>query len=127
MGYPTTIEQAILRLSDLLGRKDHAIFVAENQSGEAIGWIHVFEVCLLESPAMAEIGGLVVDQAARGQGVGKALVCAARQWAVVRGYPTLWVRSNIIRERAHHFYDELGFRRLKTQVVFTQDLDARQE
>jgi len=30
----------------------------------------------------------------------------------------LWVRSNLVRQEAHHFYRRLGFTDLKTQQVF---------
>ena len=41
-------------------------------------------------------------------------------WAV---RVTLRVRSNVVRERTHRFYERLGFARLKTQVAFARPLD----
>jgi GNAT superfamily N-acetyltransferase len=122
LGYPTTPAQAAVRLAYLLSKPDHEVFVAERGPGEIIGWIHVFKLTLLESPPTAEIGGLVVDQRLRGSGSGKALVQAARRWAMRQGLQTLWVRSNTIREKAHKFYEGEGFSRIKTQVFFSTDL-----
>lgn len=122
LGYPTTPEQAAVRLANLLGKSDHVVFVAERAPGEIIGWIHVFKLLLLESPPTAEIGGLVVDLRLRGSGTGKALVQAARRWAMRQGLKTLWVRSNIIREKTHTFYQGEGFNKIKTQVFFSTDL-----
>ena len=122
LGYPSTPAQAATRLANLLGKPDHTVFIAERNPGEIIGWIHVFGLMLIESPPTAEIGGLVVDQRLRGSGTGKALIQAARRWAMRHGFQTLWVRSNTIREKAHRFYEGEGFRRVKIQVFFSTDI-----
>jgi GNAT superfamily N-acetyltransferase len=122
LGYPTTAAQAATRLANLLGKPDHIVYVAEREPDEIIGWIHVFGLSLVESPPTAEIGGLVVDHRLRGSGTGKALIQAARRWALRHGFKTLWVRSNTIREKAHRFYEGEGFKRIKTQVFFSTEL-----
>ena len=88
-----------------------------------VGWIHLCGVLRLETGRYAEIAGLVVDEAWRSLGVGAALVEAGAEWAAGRGYQTFKVRSNIIRERAHAFYERLGFAHSKTQVVLVRRLD----
>ena len=35
----------------------------------------------------------------------------------------LWVRSNLVRQEAHHFYRRLGFADLKAQQVFSLALN----
>ena len=52
---------------------------------------------------------LVVDESRRGLGIGAALVDAALDWAAGQGFDTLRVRSNVVRERTHAFYERLGF------------------
>ena len=71
---------------------------------------------------MAEIGGLVVDAGHRSAGIGRALVEAAESWARSEGYAGMRVRSNVIRKRAHAFYERLGYRCTKTQGHFVKDL-----
>ena len=123
LGYPTRPEEALARLRDLAGRSDDAVLVAEEEgTGRVIGWIHVCGVRRVESPPCAEIAGLVVDAAQRGQGTGAALVEAAAAWAGAHGYSTLRVRSNTVRERTHAFYERQGFARTKTQVVLAREL-----
>ncbi len=122
LGYPTTAAQASTRLANLIGKPDHVVFVAEREPGEIIGWIHVFGLSLVKSAPTAEIGGLVVDHKLRGSGTGRALIQAARRWALHHGFQTLWVRSNTTREKAHRFYEGEGFKRIKTQVFFSTDL-----
>jgi len=35
------------------------------------------------------------------------------------------VRSNVVRERTHRFYERLGFERIKSQVVFARPVPIR--
>ncbi len=124
LGYPSSEGEVGERLRRLLAHSDlHAVFVAEGEAaGEAAGWIHVFAAHRLESEPFAEIGGLVVGAASRGGGLGEALVGRAEAWARERGLAHLRVRSNVVRERAHRFYERLGFERLKSQVVLAKEL-----
>ena len=119
LGYPTEPGEAEERLS-ALGAAD-SVLVAEEE-GAVVGWIHVCGVRFFQSPPFAEVGGLVVDEAARGRGTGKLLLEAAVRWAAERGYRKLRVRSNVVREDAHRFYEREGFQRVKTQAVFDRRL-----
>ncbi len=125
LGYPSTTAQVGERFRRLLAHPElHRVFVAEGADGEPAAWIHVFVSLRLESEPFAEIGGLVVGAASRGGGVGEALVRRAEAWARGRGLARVRVRSNVVRERAHRFYQRLGFARLKEQVVLVEDLDG---
>jgi GNAT superfamily N-acetyltransferase len=116
LGYPMTSEEAAARLRELADHADHAILVAET-GGRVAGWIQVSLPRIFETPARAEIAGLVVDETARGRGIGQELVTAAVDWARERGCLAIRVRSNVARERAHAFYRREGFGDIKTQVV----------
>ena len=76
----------------------------------------------MESDPDAEIRGLVVDEEARSGGLGQKLVEAAESWARERGHNWMSVRSNVIRERTHRFYERLGYGRAKTQHKFRKRL-----
>lgn len=78
----------------------------------------------LEDGAFAELAGLVVDESVRGSGVGAALLAAAEDWARAQGFASMRVRSNVIRERAHRFYEREGYARIKAQAVFRKPLAA---
>src|SRR5215210_2243317 len=119
LGYPTQPGEAAERLGAL--GPTNAVLVAEG-NGEVLGWIHVCGVRFFQSPPFAEVGGLVVDEASRGKGVGKPLLEAGARWAADHGYPKLRVRSNVVREDAYRFYEREGFRRVKTQAVFDRRL-----
>jgi GNAT superfamily N-acetyltransferase len=96
--------------------------VADDVDGGVLGWIHAAHIVLLDSDPYVEIKALVVDEAARGRRIGQELVAAAEGWA--RALPCLQmrVRSNVLRERAHGFYERHGYRLAKTQRVFDKRL-----
>jgi len=120
LGYPSSPEEAEARLRDLATRPETAVLVAESANGVAVGWIQVVGAYRVDSEPYAEIAALVVDAAHRGGGIGAELVAAADDWAVRHGFRTLRVRSNVVRERTHAFYERLGFARTKSQVVFAR-------
>lgn len=122
LGYPSTAAEIRERLALLLADPArHAVVVAEDTEGVA-GWMHLFIALRLESAPFVEIGGLVVADRARGRGHGEALVRFAEAWTLARGIAHLRVRSNVVRERAHRFYERQGFTRAKNQVVFRKQL-----
>jgi len=122
LGYPMTPGEAAERLRELSGHHDHAILVAES-GGRVAGWIQVSLPRIFETPRRAEIAGLVVDEAARGRGIGSGLVAAAADWAREKGCLALRVRTNVVRERAQAFYRRDGFGPVKTQAVLEKLLD----
>ena len=121
LGYPSSDEEIRQRLSTLLSGKDDFLIVAE-LDGRVVGWLHAFAAMRLESGAFAEIGGMVVEEAFRGRGMGRRLVDEASAWARGKGFRTLRVRSNVVREDTHRFYLGLGFETVKSQAVFARDL-----
>src|SRR5229473_3166868 len=113
LGYPTTPEEAAQRLAQLEGDARHAVFVAESAPGQVVGWIHVEECHLIECDRRAEINGLVIEEEHRSRGTGRILMEYAEQWARARGCSAVVLRSNVIRARAHAFYEKLGYQTLK--------------
>jgi len=118
-GYPSDESAVRARLAAILARDDHAVFVAD-ESGRAVGWVHVLVEDRVESDRFAEIAGLVVDAARRGHGLGATLVARAEAWAAERGLGAVRVRSNVVRRDAHRFYERLGYRASKRQAVFVK-------
>lgn len=122
LGYPNSLEAMRSRLEVILSRKDQAIFVASQPGLSVFGYIHVLEKTSLEVGHVAEIGGLVVDKEFRRQGLGKALLRAAEMWAQEKDCVLIRLHSNIIREGAHRFYQDLGYAITKTQYAFSKSL-----
>lgn len=121
LGYSATAEIIKRRLQKTLEKVDTAAFVAEEDSFIA-GWIQVSIREAIESGESAEITGLVVDEAARGNGIGGRLVKEAEDWVAALGYQTVRVRTNIVRTGARNFYNRLGFEETKRQIVFSKRL-----
>lgn len=118
LGYPATAGDIARRMRDLGPRSQHVVFVAEAASEKVIGWAHVSVTPLIESEMRAELNGLIVDEGHRSCGAGALLLEAAERWAREHRCHTLNVRSNVIRTRAHHFYEKMGYENHKTQKAF---------
>ena len=122
LGYPSTVEQVRRRFKTLAEKSDeNAVFVAE-ADGKILGWVHAHLYNLLVDDPEIEIGGLVVDETVRGQRIGERLMQAAEAWTLAKGCSSVYLRSNVIRTRAHEFYKRLGYSILKSQYAFRKVL-----
>jgi GNAT superfamily N-acetyltransferase len=124
LGYPATAGQIATRLRQLKPASKHAVFVAECSDATVglVGWLHVSVSHLLESDIRAEVNGLIVAEGQRSAGAGAKLLEAAEEWARRHGCQGMNVRSNVIRERAHGFYERNGYEHYKTQKAFRKPL-----
>jgi GNAT superfamily N-acetyltransferase len=124
LGYPATAGQIATRLRQLKPASKHAVFVAECSDATVglVGWLHVSVSHLLESDIRAEVNGLIVAEGQRSAGAGAKLLEAAEEWARRHGCQGMNVRSNVIRERAHGFYERKGYEHYKTQKAFRKPL-----
>jgi GNAT superfamily N-acetyltransferase len=122
LGYPATAAQLRRRLRGIQPASHHAVFVAESSKDGVVGWVHVGKQHLLESEDRGEINGLVVAEGQRSLGAGACLLAAAEDWARKHGCKGMSVRSNVIRERAHAFYERNGYEHYKTQKSFRKPL-----
>jgi GNAT superfamily N-acetyltransferase len=122
LGYPATSAQMRKRLLGIKPASQHAVFVADSPERGVIGWVHVSRQPLLEEEIRAEVNGLVVAEGQRSLGAGALLLAAAEDWARKHGCKSMSVRSNVIRERAHQFYERHGYEHYKTQKSFRKSL-----
>jgi GNAT superfamily N-acetyltransferase len=122
LGYPATAVQLRKRLLGIKPASQHAVFVADSAKDGVIGWVHVSRQPLLEVEIRAEVNGLVVAEGQRSLGAGAKLLAAAEDWARKHGCKGMSVRSNVIRERAHQFYERNGYEHYKTQKSFRKPL-----
>jgi GNAT superfamily N-acetyltransferase len=124
LGYPATASQIRDRLRAIRPASQHAVFVAvaEWRDVGVVGWLHVSKEPLLEVDVRAEVNGLVVSEGHRSLGAGARLLAAAEDWARKHGCKSMSVRSNVIRERAHQFYERSGYEHYKTQKSFRKPL-----
>src|SRR6476469_1338562 len=108
LGYPSDADAAEERL-DRLGIVGDRVFVAE-MDDEVVGLAHLQVTPAIERDRPAgKLGALVVDEARRGYGVGRALVEAVEREARLRGCELVFVTSSERRGDAHAFYERVGF------------------
>jgi len=117
LGYTATAAQIACRLAALREWPDQEAFVAEID-GRIVGLCHAQGVRLLASDGYAEIQALVVSAACQGRGICRQLLDHACAWAAARGYERVRLRSNVVREGAHAFYEHLGFEKSKASYAF---------
>ncbi|WP_207308782.1 GNAT family N-acetyltransferase [Marinobacter caseinilyticus] len=122
LGYPADAQAMGDRLAILLGSDQYQVLVAESDASDLLGWGVIERRLGLESGPFAELTGLVVSDARRRTGVGRALVTAAEQWAESQALAVVCVRSNALRHASHPFYESLGYQRIKTQHVYNKTL-----
>lgn len=121
LGYETGAEEVLGRLEIILGKSDHLVLVAESR-GKVVGFISMEDYVTPYSPAGLNVTGLVVDEAARGEGVGSRLLDAAEERARSRRLAFIRLNSGSQRLEAHRFYRGRGFDNEKDQKRFIKNL-----
>ena len=101
---------------------NHSLTVAE-QGGTVLGLLHVFARPALEKPTEALVQSLVVDRAARGMGVGRALMVRAEAWARGRGLGSVALHTQVTRSEARAFYGALGYEEITQSMLLRKKLD----
>ena len=77
----------------------------------------------LEKPTEALVQSLVVDEAARGLGVGRALMEQAEAWAQGRDLRSVALHTQIMRSDARVFYRALGYEEITQSMLLRKKLD----
>ena len=105
LGYPTDAEAVRRRL----GRLGEDLLVLAEVNGAIVGLaqLHVSPAIEYDRPA-AKLAALVVDEAQRETGVGRALVSAMETEARSRGCELLFLTTSEHRTDAHTFYERVG-------------------
>jgi GNAT superfamily N-acetyltransferase len=122
LGYPVSkadLQSRFMRIATTIG---HALFVALDENNTVVGWVHVHNIDRLEVERYADIGGIVVDAAVRGHGVGRALMLCAEAWARDCGYDRVKLSSGAHRIEAHAFYEHIGYSNIRTSYRFEKIL-----
>ena len=116
LGYERSAEEIRAWIGDG-AHADQVAFVACVAGGIA-GWIEVCVERRLQSEPFVLIGGLVVREGERGQGIGRLLCRKAEEWAWQKGVGKVRVTSRSTRDGAHRFYLRDGYEHVKTSLVF---------
>lgn len=122
LGYQVKPSELRVRLSRILERSDQRFVVAEDQR-QIVGWLHALVVEHIEANPFVVIGGLVVDRSSRRRGIGRLLMEDAETWVKDQRCSVVRLSSSVGRTGAHHFYERLGYKNIKTQYSFAKPLD----
>jgi ribosomal protein S18 acetylase RimI-like enzyme len=89
---------------------DTGLFVAEDDEGTPLGFIHLTTAEDYYSDSdTGHIADVVVSAARGGRGIGSALMEYAEQWARERGFAMLTLNVFTANRRARDLYRRLGF------------------
>ena len=122
LGYELTSRHVSAQLKRISRDKSAELLVAELPGRGVVGWIQLFEQNALAGDHRVEIAGLVVDNSARGTGIGRALMSFAESRAQKLKCTCVYLRTNVKRAAAHIFYERLGYTHIKTQKAYRKGL-----
>jgi GNAT superfamily N-acetyltransferase len=120
LGYHVTDDEVAARIAAIRLRPDHMLAVAD--FGVTVGWVHAYEVALLEEELVVEVGGIVVSDTARRRGSGTLLMAEVERWARERGVRQVRLRPNAKGKAAHRFLRALGYSEINKSLTFSKDL-----
>lgn len=108
LGYPTPAEAVMSRMDRLRDGKARVVVAVDGNRAVGLATIHIRHMINHEAP-IGQLTLLVVDESARGRGVGRLLVAESEAWARARGCKRFVVTTALRRTEAHAFYERLGF------------------
>jgi GNAT superfamily N-acetyltransferase len=109
LGYLTRASEMEMRMETICADKNYATLVAVSE-GKVCGMIGIFTCYTYEhNGPSGRILALVVSEKMRGCGVGQALIAAAEEDLARRNIRRVAVNTHFRRERAHEFYEKLGY------------------
>ncbi len=104
-------------LSELISADATTLLLARQPDEKIVALVTL--ICYrVPTGAHALIEDLVVDESARGQGVGEALTREALRLAEEYGANGVMLTSNPLRVAANKLYQKMGFKHWKTNVYF---------
>ncbi|MCH8617313.1 GNAT family N-acetyltransferase [Sphingomonas sp. SM33] len=110
LGHP--IEEAQVRANlELLSERSPLPLVATT-NGEVVAMCGLSAMVTVHRDApVGRVSVMIVAEAHRGRGIGALLIAEAEKRLAALGCKILEVTSNVRRERAHQFYEKLGYER----------------
>ena len=103
------------RLSELVGSGSTMIFICTNEEAKIVGMLSLV-IMKIPTGNKAWVEDVVVDQNARGQGLGKSLMDHALAEAGKLGVKTIDLTSRPSRKNANRLYQSLGYQIRETNV-----------
>jgi ribosomal protein S18 acetylase RimI-like enzyme len=102
-------------LTDLVREPSSTLMVARGDDGKIIGAL-TLTVYRVPTGIRSIIEDVIVDNSARGQGVGEALMALAIEIAREKGASNISLTCNPMRESANRLYQRMGFKKRETNA-----------
>lgn len=111
-GQPSEPTKASTFVWDRLTQGDSVIFLARGEDGSALGFTQLYPTFSSIACRRAFVlNDLYINEAARGRGVARALLGAARAHALGVGAAYISLETAVDNTRAQALYESFGFRR----------------
>jgi ribosomal protein S18 acetylase RimI-like enzyme len=102
-------------LADLVRNAASTLMIARDDTGQIVGAL-TLAVYRVPTGVRSIIEDVIVDNAARGQGIGEALMRRAIELAREKGAQNISLTSNPLREAANRLYPRVGFKKRETNA-----------
>lgn len=124
-GQPSNLAQSRDFIVERLARDESAIFFAEDSSGEALGFVQLYPTfSSIDAYRTWLLSDLFTAPEARGRGVGRSLMDAARAFALSTGAKGMVLETATDNVGAQRLYESLGY--VRDSGYYTYCLDLKQ-
>jgi aminoglycoside 6'-N-acetyltransferase I len=118
--------QMQVSLTNILNSPREAAFLVRDEQKNAIAFINLslrsdYVPGATQSP-VAYVEGIYVKDEYRNQGIGKALIQFAQQWALDQGCIELASDALIENTASHEFHKKIGFQEVERTVFFIKSV-----
>jgi ribosomal protein S18 acetylase RimI-like enzyme len=122
---PADLALARRYLDERFKRKESVIYVAENESGEVIGFTQLYPAfCSVLADHIYVLYDLFVTPAARGTGAGRALMEAAEAHGRKTGAARLQLQTAVTNKIGQSLYESCGWERDNLFYVYEKSIKA---
>lgn len=124
-GQPSNLAQSRDFIAERLALDESAIFFAEDATGKALGFVQLYPTfSSIDAYRTWLLSDLFTAPEARGRGVGRSLMNAARAFAVSTGAKGLVLETATDNLGAQRLYESLGY--VRDNGYYTYCLDLKQ-
>ncbi len=107
-------------LQQRMQNNESIIFVAQNEAGAIVGFTQLYPTfCSVALRPIFQLYDLFVDPTARKQGVGRALMTRAKDYAKANGASRLQLETGVDNAKAQALYEALGWERETHYYTYT--------
>lgn len=122
-GQPSNLVQSRDFIAQRIARDESAIFLAEDATGEALGFVQLYPTfSSIDAHRTWLLSDLFTAPSARGRGVGTLLMNTARAFALLTGAKGLVLETATDNVAAQRLYESLGYVRDTGYYTYCLDL-----